>query len=121
MNNSNIEKNDINLSKVFTSDYSKLKNLAKAEIERVRDGITIVQESIIYGLKLDHNPISMDDLHFMYCFDGDGGLDLDIHQFYDLYVSPLIKNKTLKVCNLHECNKDKPLPMTEFVIAYNGD
>lgn len=102
------------------SKYIELRQLAKIEIEKVRDGISIVQQSIIDGLKLDDKSISMEELHIMYCFDGDDGFDLDIHQFYNLYVSPLIKSKEIKVCNLNQCSKEKPLPMTEFELMYNG-
>ena len=102
------------------SKYSEQKYLAKTEIEKVRDGIGIVQQSIVDGLKLDDKSISMEELHIMYCYNGDGGFDLDIHQFYDLYVSPLIKNKEIKVCNLNQCTKEEPLPMTEFELIYNG-
>jgi len=101
------------------SMYSELKELAKTEIEKVRDGISIVQQSIIHVLK-DDKSISMEELHIMYCYDGDEGFDLDIHQFYDLYVSPLIKSKEIKVCNLTRCTKEKPLPMPEFELMYNG-
>lgn len=101
------------------SMYYELKHLARTEIEKVRDGISIVQQSIINVLKLDDDSISMEELHIMYCFDGDDGFDLDIHQFYDLYVSPLIKSKEIKVCNLNQCSKEKPLPMTEFELMYN--
>lgn len=102
------------------SKYIELRQLAKIEIEKVRDGISIVQQSIIDGLKLDDKSISMEELHIMYCFDGDDGFDLDIHQFYNLYVSPLIKSKEIKVCNLNQCSKEKPLPMIEFELMYNG-
>lgn len=102
------------------SKYIELRQLAKIEIEKVRDGISIVQQSIIDGLKLDDKSISMEELYIMYCFDGDDGFDLDIHQFYNLYVSPLIKSKEIKVCNLNQCSKEKPLPMTEFELMYNG-
>lgn len=102
------------------SKYSEQKHLARTEIEKVRDGISIVQQSIVDGLKLDDKSISMEELHIMYCYNGDDGFDLDIHQFYDLYVSPLIKNKEIKVCNLNQCTKEKPLPMTEFELMYNG-
>ena len=102
------------------SMYYELKDLAKLEIEKVRDGISIVQQSIMDGLKLDGKSISMEELHIMYCFNGEDGFDLDIHQFYDLYVSPLIKSKEIKVCNLNQCSKEKPLPMTEFELMYNG-
>ena len=101
------------------SMYSELRELAKTEIEKVRDGISIVQQSIINVLKSDDKSISMKELHIMYCYDGDDGFDLDIHQFYDLYVSPLIKSKEIKVCNLKQCTKEKPLPMTEFELMYN--
>ena len=101
------------------SKYSEQKHLARTEIEKVRDGISIVQQSIINVLKSDDNCISMEEVHIMYCFDGDGGFDLDIHQFYDLYVSPLIKSKEIKVCNLNQCSKEKTLPMTEFELMYN--
>lgn len=121
--------NELKNNKVFciyalqrnqNSMYSELKDLAKTEIEKVRDGISIVQQSIIDGLKLDNKSISMEELHIMYCYDGDEGFDLDIHQFYDLYVSPLIKSKEIKVCNLNQCSKEKPLPMPEFELMYNG-
>ena len=102
------------------SKYSEQKHLARTEIEKVRDGISIVQQSIVDGLKLDDKSISMEELHIMYCYNGDDGFDLDIHQFYDLYVSPLIKSKEIKVCNLNQCTKEKPLPMTEFELMYNG-
>ena len=102
------------------SKYSEQKHLARTEIEKVRDGISIVQQSIVDGLKLDDKSISMEELHIMYCYNGDDGFDLDIHQFYNLYVSPLIKNKEIKVCNLNQCTKEKPLPMTEFELMYNG-
>lgn len=101
------------------SKYSEQKHLARTEIEKVRDGISIVQQSIVDGLKLDDKSISMEELHIMYCYNGDDGFDLDIHQFYDLYVSPLIKSKEIKVCNLNQCTKEKPLPMTEFELMYN--
>lgn len=101
------------------SMYSELKELAKTEIEKVRDGISIVQQSIIHVLK-DDKSISMEELHIMYCYDGDEGFDLDIHQFYDLYVSSLIKSKEIKVCNLTRCTKEKPLSMPEFELMYNG-
>ena len=119
--------NDIKNNKLFCiyafqrnpkSTYCELKHLARTEIEKVRDGISTVQQSIIDSLKYDKS-ISMEELHIMYCFDGDGGFDLDIHQFYDLYVSPLIKSKEIKVCNLKQCSKEKPLPMTEFELMYN--
>ena len=121
--------NDIKNNKLFCiyafqrkpkSEYFELKHLAKMEIEKVRDGISTVQQSIIDSLKYDKS-ISMEELHIMYCFDGDGGFDLDIHQFYDLYVSPLIKSKEIKVCNLKQCSKEKPLPMPEFELMYNGN
>jgi len=102
------------------SKYSEQKHLARTEIEKVRDGISIVQQSIVDSLKSDDESISMEELHIMYCYDGDDGFDLDIHQFYDLYVSPLIKSKEIKVCNLDQCTKEKPLPMTEFELMYNG-
>ena len=102
------------------SKYSEQKHLARTEIEKVRDGISIVQQSIVDGLKLDDKSISMEELHIMYCYNGDDGFDLDIHQFYNLYVSPLIKSKEIKVCNLNQCTKEKPLPMTEFELMYNG-
>ena len=102
------------------SKYSEQKHLARTEIEKVRDGISIVQQSIINVLKSDDNCISMEELHIMYCYNGDDGFDLDIHQFYNLYVSPLIKSKEIKVCNLNQCTKEKPLPMTEFELMYNG-
>lgn len=102
------------------SKYSEQKHLARTEIEKVRDGISIVQQSIVDSLKSDDKSISMEELHIMYCYDGDDGFDLDIHQFYDLYVSPLIKSKEIKVCNLSQCTKDKPLPMTQFELMYNG-
>lgn len=102
------------------SKYSEQKHLARTEIEKVRDGISIVQQSIVDSLKSDDESISMEELHIMYCYDGDDGFDLDIHQFYDLYVSPLIKSKEIKVCNLNQCTKEKPLPMTEFELMYNG-
>ena len=102
------------------SKYSEQKHLARTEIEKVRDGISIVQQSIVDGLKLDDKSISMEELHIMYCYNGDDRFDLDIHQFYDLYVSPLIKSKEIKVCNLNQCTKEKPLPMTEFELMYNG-
>ena len=120
--------NDVKNNKLFCiyalqrnpkSMYSELRELAKTEIEKVRDGISIVQQSIIDSLKSDKG-ISMEELHIMYCYDGDDGFDLDIHQFYDLYVSPLIKSKEIKVCNLTQCTKEKPLPMPEFEIMYNG-
>ena len=101
------------------SKYSEQKHLARTEIEKVRDGISIVQQSIVDSLKLDDESISMEELHIMYCYDGDDGFDLDIHQFYDLYVSPLIKSKEIKVCNLNQCSKEKTLPMTEFELMYN--
>ena len=119
--------NDIKNNKLFCiyafqrnlkSTYCELKHLARTEIEKVRDGISTVQQSIIDSLKYDKS-ISMEELHIMYCFDGDGGFDLDIHQFYDLYVSPLIKSKEIKVCNLKQCSKEKPLPMPEFELMYN--
>ena len=100
--------------------HYELKRLARTEIEKVRDGISIVQQSIVDGLKLDDKSISMEELHIMYCYNGDDGFDLDIHQFYDLYVSPLIKSKEIKVCNLTQCTKEKPLPMPEFELMYNG-
>ena len=100
--------------------HYELKRLARTEIEKVRDGISIVQQSIVDGLKSDDKSISMEELHIMYCYNGDDGFDLDIHQFYDLYVSPLIKSKEIKVCNLNQCTKEKPLPMTEFELMYNG-
>lgn len=121
--------NDVKNNKLFCiyalqrnpkSMYSELRELAKTEIEKVRDGISIVQQSIVDGLKLDDKSISMEELHIMYCYDGDDRFDLDIHQFYDLYVSPLIKSKEIKVCNLNQCTKEKPLPMTEFELMYNG-
>jgi len=99
--------------------HYELKRLARTEIEKVRDGISIVQQSIIDSLKSDKN-VSMEELHIMYCYNGDDGFDLDIHQFYDLYVSSLIKSKEIKVCNLNQCTKEKPLPMTEFELMYNG-
>ena len=102
------------------SKYSEQKHLARTEIEKVRDGISIVQQSIVDGLKLDDKSISMEELHIMYCYNGDDRFDLDIHQFYDLYVSPLIKSKEIKVCNLNQCTKEKPLPMTEVELMYNG-
>ena len=102
------------------SKYSEQKHLARTEIEKVRDGISIVQQSIVDGLKLDDKSISMEELHIMYCFNGDDGFDLNIHQFYNLYVYPLIKNKEIKVCNLNQCTKDKVLPMTEYELMYNG-
>lgn len=120
--------NDIKNNKLFCiyafqrnpkSEYFELKQLAKMEIEKVRNGISIVQQSIINVLKSDDKSISMKELHIMYCYDGDDGFDLDIHQFYDLYVSPLIKSKEIKVCNLKQCTKEKPLPMTEFELMYN--
>ena len=120
--------NDIKNNKLFCiyafqrnpkSTYCELKHLARTEIEKVRDGISIVQQSIIDSLKYDKS-ISMEELHIMYCFDGDDDFDLDIHQFYDLYVSPLIKSKEIKVCNLKQCSKEKPLPMPEFELMYNG-
>lgn len=120
--------NDVKNNKLFCiyalqrnpkSMYSELRELAKTEIEKVRDGISIVQQSIIDSLKSDKS-ISMEELHIMYCYDGDDGFDLDIHQFYDLYVSPLIKSKEIKVCNLTQCTKEKPLPMPEFELMYNG-
>lgn len=120
--------NDVKNNKLFCiyalqrnpkSMYSQLRELAKTEIEKVRDGISIVQQSIIDSLKSDKS-ISMEELHIMYCFDGDDGFDLDIHQFYDLYVHPLINSKEIKVCNLKQCTKEKPLPMTEFELMYNG-
>lgn len=120
--------NDIKNNKLFCiyafqrkpkSEYFELKHLAKMEIEKVRDGISIVQQSIVDGLKLDDKSISMEELHIMYCYNGDDGFDLDIHQFYNLYVSPLIKSKEIKVCNLNQCTKEKPLPMTEFELMYN--
>ena len=100
--------------------HYELKRLARTEIEKVHDGISIVQQSIVDGLKLDDKSISMEELHIMYCYNGDDGFDLDIHQFYNLYVSPLIKSKEIKVCNLNQCTKEKPLPMTEFELMYNG-
>lgn len=121
--------NDIKNNKLFCiyafqrnpkSTYCELKHLARTEIEKVRDGISIVQQSIVDGLKSDDKSISMEELHIMYCYNGDDGFDLDIHQFYDLYVSPLIKSKEIKVCNLNQCTKEKPLPMTEFELMYNG-
>ena len=120
--------NDVKNNKLFCiyalqrnpkSMYSELRELAKTEIEKVRDGISIVQQSIIDSLKSDKS-ISMEELHIMYCYDGDDGFDLDIHQFYDLYVSPLIKSKEIKVCNVKQCSKEKPLPMPEFELMYNG-
>ena len=102
------------------SKYSEQKHLARTEIEKVRDGISIVQQSIVDGLKLDDKSISMEELHIMYCFNGDDGFDLNIHQFYNLYVYLLIKNKEIKVCNLNQCTKDKVLPMTEYELMYNG-
>ena len=102
------------------STYCELKHLARTEIEKVHDGISIVQQSIVYSLRSDDKSISMEELHIMYCYNGDDGFDLDIHQFYDLYVSPLIKSKEIKVCNLNQCTKEKPLPMTEFELMYNG-
>lgn len=120
--------NDIKNNKLFCiyafqrnpkSTYCELKHLARTEIEKVRDGISIVQQSIIDSLKSDKS-ISMEELHIMYCYDGDDGFDLDIHQFYDLYVSPLIKSKEIKVCNVKQCSKEKPLPMPEFELMYNG-
>ena len=119
--------NDIKNNKLFCiyafqrnpkSTYCELKHLARTEIEKVRDGISIVQQSIIDSLKSDKS-ISMEELHIMFCYDGDDGFDLDIHQFYDLYVSPLIKSKEIKVCNLKQCSKEKPLPMPEFELMYN--
>lgn len=119
--------NDIKNNKLFCiyafqrkpkSEYIELKHLAKMEIEKVRDGISIVQQSIIDSLKSDKS-ISMEELHIMYCYDGDDGFDLDIHQFYDLYVCPLIKSKEIKVCNLKQCSKEKPLSMPEFELMYN--
>lgn len=119
--------NDVKNNKLFCiyalqrnpkSMYSELRELAKTEIEKVRDGISIVQQSIIDSLKSDKS-ISMEELHIMYCYDGDDGFDLDIHQFYDLYVSPLIKSKEIKVCNVKQCSKEKPLPMPEFELMYN--
>lgn len=98
--------------------HLELKQLARTEIEKVRDGISIVQKSILNSLKSDKS-ISMEELHIMYCYDGDDGFDLDIHQFYDLYVSPLIKSKEIKVCNLNQCTKEEPLPMPEFELMYN--
>lgn len=121
--------NDVKNNKLFCiyalqrnpkSMYSELRELAKTEIEKVRDGISIVQQSIVDSLKSDDRSISMEELHIMYCFDGDDGFDLDIHQFYNLYVSPLIKSKEIKVCNLKQCSKEKPLPMPEFELMYNG-
>ena len=120
--------NDIKNNKLFCiyafqrnpkSTYCELKHLARTEIEKVRDGISTVQQSIIDSLKYDKS-ISMEELHIMYCYDGDDGFDLDIHQFYDLYVSPLIKSKEIKVCNVKQCSKEKPLPMPEFELMYNG-
>ena len=102
------------------SKYSEQKHLARTEIEKVRDGISIVQQSIVDSLKSDDKSISMEELHIMYCFNGDDGFDLNIHQFYNLYVYPLIKNKEIKVCNLNQCTKDKVLPMTEYELMYNG-
>lgn len=121
--------NDVKNNKLFCiyalqrnpkSKYSEQKHLARTEIEKVRDGISIVQQSIVDSLKSDDESISMEELHIMYCYDGDDGFDLDIHQFYDLYVSPLIKSKEIKVCNLTQCTKEKPLPMPEFELMYNG-
>lgn len=120
--------NDVKNNKLFCiyalqrnpkSMYSELRELAKTEIEKVRDGISIVQQSIIDSLKSDKS-ISMEELHIMYCYDGDDDFDLDIHQFYDLYVSPLIKSKEIKVCNVKQCSKEKPLSMPEFELMYNG-
>lgn len=120
--------NDVKNNKLFCiyalqrnpkSMYSELREFAKTEIEKVRDGISIVQQSIIDSLKSDKS-ISMEELHIMYCYDGDDGFDLDIHQFYDLYVSPLIKSKEIKVCNVKQCSKEKPLSMPEFELMYNG-
>ena len=107
------------IQKNLKPKYLELKHLAKLEIKKVRDGISIVQQSIINGLKLDDKSISMKELHVMYCFNGDDGFDLNIHQFYNLYVYPLIKNKEIKVCNLNQCTKDKVLPMIEYELIYN--
>lgn len=90
------------------------------EIENVIHSKNVVQQSIIEILKYKNEIIPINKLHEMYCSDGEDGFYLDIHQFYYLFVSPLIMSKEIKVCNLNQCTKEKSLPMTEFVLMYNG-
>ena len=62
--------------------------------------------------------IPIEDLHIHYCFDGEDNLVLDIHQFYDLYIHPLLISRKIRIANFKKCTKDIPLPMNEYELKY---
>lgn len=93
-------------------------NLARLEIERVYKNLGIVQESIVEYLKFMDCSIPIEELHIHYCFDGEDTFILDIHQFYSLYIYPLLISKKIRIANFKKCAKDTPLPMTEYELKY---
>lgn len=100
--------------------------LARKEIERVRDGISIVQKSIIDTFRCG-DCVNMFVLYFEHCFCGDdpyGTVDLsdsdnftlNINQFYNLYVQPLINSKKIRIYNSKQGTK---IPVEELELIYN--
>lgn len=99
--------------------FNDILSPAHMEIENVFHSKKVIQQSIVEMLKYKNESIPIDKLHELYCSDGEDDFYLDIYQFYSLVIHPLIKSKEIKVCNLNQCTKEKPLLMTEFVLMYN--
>ena len=125
--------NDIKNRKIFCiyalQWYPKLEHidmLARNETERVRDGISIVQKSIIDTFRFYDNSVSMSFLHCLHCFCGDDLADIDdiddftlnINRYFELYVLPLIDSKKIKIDNSKQGTKYK-IPVEEFELIYN--
>ena len=90
---------------------------ARDEINNIFNSLEVIRESVIVELKTEKgrdNFPSLQHLHFIFCYDFDREKYLlDMHQFYHLFMCPLIKDKLVRISN-YESSDDKPLPFDEF-------
>lgn len=104
--------------KMKLNDSPDLMTLARLEIEHIYNNSEDVQDCIAEYLNFAGCSIPMEELHLHFCLNEADILELDIHQFYSLYIYPLLMKKRIRIANFKECTKDKPLPMTEYELKY---
>ena len=103
--------------KIKEKDYI---NYALLEIRNVFRGLNIVENGILDYLSYFDCSVSFDELYTVFCYDPDlADYNLDTHQFYNLYICPLIRKKKIKITN--DIKAKTEIPYDEFLLKYVKD